>query len=79
MFGIQTLWEVFMANVTFNEDLCKGCGLCVNACPKQILQLDKERLNNKGYHPVTCIDPDKCIGCTFCAVQCPDSVITVER
>ena len=48
MFGIQTLWEVFMANVTFNEDLCKGCGLCVNACPKQILQLDKERLNNKG-------------------------------
>ena len=68
-----------MANVTFNEDLCKGCGLCVNACPKQILQLDKERLNNKGYLPVSCIDPDKCIGCTFCAVQCPDSVITVER
>ena len=37
-----------MANVSFNEDLCKGCGLCVNACPKGILQLDKERLNAKG-------------------------------
>ena len=70
---------VTMAKVTFRDDLCKGCGLCVNACPKKILELDKSRLNNKGYHPVTCIDQDQCIGCTFCAVQCPDSVITVER
>ena len=68
-----------MANVSFNEDLCKGCGLCVNACPKKILQLDKERLNAKGYHPVTCINNAECIGCTQCATTCPDVVITVER
>ncbi|MCR5340231.1 MAG: 4Fe-4S binding protein, partial [Saccharofermentans sp.] len=37
--------------VTFNENLCKGCGLCVAACPKKILELDKTRLNAKGYHP----------------------------
>lgn len=68
-----------MANITINDDLCKGCGLCVNACPKKLLELEKSRLNTKGYHPATCTDITKCIGCTFCAVQCPDSAITVER
>ncbi|MBQ4435256.1 MAG: 4Fe-4S binding protein, partial [Clostridia bacterium] len=23
-----------MAKVTFKKDLCKGCGLCIAACPK---------------------------------------------
>jgi len=68
-----------MAKVTFREDRCKGCGLCVSVCPKKILALDNTRLNSKGYHPIYCVDPSSCIGCTFCAVQCPDSVITVEK
>ena len=68
-----------MAKVTFNEELCKGCGLCVNACPKKILALSKTRLNGKGHTPVEQLDPDKCIGCAFCAMMCPDCVITVER
>ena len=68
-----------MAKITINDDLCKGCGLCVNACPKNILELEKSRLNAKGYHPVHNVDMDSCIGCAFCAVQCPDSAITVER
>lgn len=68
-----------MAKVTFNDDLCKGCSLCVNACPRKILELDKTRLNNKGYHPAVCTDLDQCIGCAFCATTCPDVVITVER
>ena len=65
--------------VTINELVCKGCGLCVRACPKSVLALSKTKLNAKGYHPATCVDPEKCIGCTFCATQCPDVVITVER
>ena len=70
---------VAKGKTTFNENLCKGCGLCVAACPKKILELDKTRLNAKGYHPATCVNPDECIGCAFCATQCPDVVITVER
>ena len=68
-----------MAKVTFREDRCKGCGLCVNACPRQIVKLDEGRLNIQGHHPAICAEPEKCIGCAFCATMCPDCVITVER
>lgn len=67
-----------MAKVTFDENLCKGCGLCVGACPKNLVSL-KETLNAKGYHPAGVADMDSCIGCAFCATMCPDCVITVER
>ena len=68
-----------MGKVTFKRDVCKGCGLCVGACPKKILALDESELNAKGHHPVTCIDMTKCVGCAACATMCPDCVITVER
>ncbi len=68
-----------MAKVTFSENVCKGCGLCVNACPKKIVELDSAKLNSKGHHPAHCIDESKCIGCAFCATMCPDCAITVER
>ena len=68
-----------MAKVTFNEDLCKGCGLCVNACPKNILKIDTDKINKKGYSPSVMTDQEKCIGCAFCATMCPDCIITVEK
>jgi 2-oxoglutarate ferredoxin oxidoreductase subunit delta len=69
----------FKGSVTFNEDLCKGCSLCIASCPVKIIKLDESRINKKGYPPATIIDADKCIGCANCAVMCPDCVITVER
>lgn len=68
-----------MAKVTFNEDLCKGCSLCVGACPKGIIKLSETRLNIKGHHPAEITDQSSCIACAFCATMCPDCVITVER
>ena len=61
---------------TFNENLCKGCGLCVAACPKKILELDKTRLNSKGYHPAAPLN-EGCVGCLSCATMCPDCAITI--
>lgn len=68
-----------MNKVTFKTNLCKGCGLCVDACPKGIISLDLKQLNAKGYHPATITDQSKCIACAMCAIMCPDVVITVEK
>ena len=68
-----------MAKVTINQDRCKGCGLCVEACPKKILVIDENTVNSKGYSPAAMTDQSKCIACAFCARMCPDCVITVEK
>ena len=68
-----------MAKVTFKTDLCKGCGLCVSACPKKILVMSPNVINAKGHHPAEMTNQDACIGCAFCATMCPDCVITVEK
>ena len=69
-----------MANkVTIDENVCKGCGLCVVACPKKIVELDQTKINNKGYHPAFVCDIQKCIACAMCAIMCPDSAIKIEK
>ena len=68
-----------MASVTFQEEKCKGCGLCVTFCPKHILQMAPVRINAMGYHPAECIYQSQCIGCASCARMCPDVVIKVEK
>ncbi len=68
-----------MAKLTFKTDNCKGCGLCVDACPKKVLILAQDKINKKGHHPVEAANPEKCIGCAFCAMMCPDCIIQVER
>ena len=68
-----------MATVTVNEDVCKGCGLCIDACPKKIMEINKHHLNKKGYNPAHCVEPEHCIGCAFCAIMCPDVAIIVEK
>jgi 2-oxoglutarate ferredoxin oxidoreductase subunit delta len=65
--------------VHIEEERCKGCNLCVDACPQHILALNSERFNSKGYCPVRLVDPDACTGCAVCAIICPDVVFTVYR
>ena len=65
--------------VSFDQKYCKGCGLCVQACPVKIISLDTSKTNEKGYNPAHVVEMDKCIGCASCATMCPDCVITVER
>jgi 2-oxoglutarate ferredoxin oxidoreductase subunit delta len=59
------------------DEHCKGCGLCVDACPKHVLELDVAFVNGLGYHPVRLTDADACTSCALCARICPDAVFTV--
>jgi 2-oxoglutarate ferredoxin oxidoreductase subunit delta len=61
-----------------DKDRCKGCGLCVAVCPKNVLELSRE-VNTKGYFPVFQARPGDCIYCTMCCVMCPDVAIAIEK
>jgi 2-oxoglutarate ferredoxin oxidoreductase subunit delta len=58
-------------------DRCKGCGLCVDVCPKHVLVLDPDVVNPLGYHPVRLTDAAACTSCALCARICPDVIFEV--
>jgi 2-oxoglutarate ferredoxin oxidoreductase subunit delta len=58
-------------------DRCKGCELCIAACPKHVLELDTDVTNLLGHHPIRLTDAGACTSCAFCARVCPDVVFTV--
>lgn len=65
--------------VEINRERCKGCNLCVVACPTDVLALQHKEVNNRGYHFAYVVNPDSCIGCASCAAVCPDGCVTVYR
>jgi len=67
-----------MAKVAVDEFFCKGCGLCVTVCPKNLLTTG-DKTNVKGYYYAVQNNADKCAACSLCAIICPDAAITVYR
>ena len=65
-----------MPGIKIDKNYCKGCELCVFACPMQIISMSKE-INLKGYYIAQVHEPTKCIGCMICAITCPDIAIEV--
>ena len=65
-------------SIVVNELYCKGCELCVTACPQGVIRMATDRLTVKGYHPAY-LTGEGCTGCAVCAVVCPEAAITVLR
>ncbi len=63
---------------SIDEERCKGCGLCVTVCPKDVLEISKN-VSVKGYFPVYQARPEKCILCATCCRMCPDVAITITE
>jgi len=64
--------------VEIDQELCKGCEICIYFCPKDVISLS-DRLNASGYLPVVFNDSDECTGCAICAVVCAEVAIEVYR
>ncbi len=69
-----------MSRITVSEERCKGCLLCTQVCPVEIIR-QSERINQNGYKvaEVPAQSMDKCTGCASCATICPDMAIEVWR
>ena len=61
-----------------NEFYCKGCGYCIEFCPKKVFGR-KAELNSKGVRPPVIARPDDCVGCSQCNLLCPDFAIKIEE
>lgn len=61
------------SDVLLNSSWCKGCGICVAFCPKEVLKLDATA------EKVVVAHPEKCVGCGTCERMCPDLAITVHQ
>ena len=66
-----------MASVKILEKYCKGCGLCVEFCPKGVLRISS-RLNPAGLNPAEVVPGSDCSGCRNCITVCPDAAIILS-
>lgn len=70
----------FIGKIIADTERCKGCNLCVVACPLDLLKLAPKQVNRKGYHYVEQLDNENmCNGCSSCAIVCPDGCISVYK
>ncbi|ERM92843.1 ferredoxin [Caldanaerobacter subterraneus subsp. yonseiensis KB-1] len=53
------------------QEWCKGCGICVEFCPRKVLEIKNGKVH--------LIDDEKCIKCGICEMYCPDYAIYVEE
>lgn len=65
-----------MHRIIINQSRCKGCGLCVDVCPQNLISVD-ERMNKKGVYPAFSSQPELCSGCRLCVTVCPDVAIEI--
>ncbi len=59
-----------------DAERCKGCGLCVHFCPKNVLEIT-DKVNAKGHFPAFQARPEECIYCAICCTMCPDVAISI--
>ncbi len=57
---------------------CKGCGFCVEFCPRDVLAIS-DTFNQKGYHPPYALRPEQCVACGLCEMLCPEFAIHVSE
>lgn len=67
-----------MGGIEIEVGKCKGCGLCVGFCKRDVLEMSSGRMTNKkGYHFPIVRSEEECVGCGDCYEMCGDDCIGV--
>lgn len=64
--------------IEIDKELCKGCWICINFCPKNVFEISN-KINNRGYYLPKIARADKCSYCRFCELLCPEFAIIIKR
>lgn len=59
-----------MKEIIINQEWCKGCGICIELCPVNVLEFNEADKSSVAR-------PEDCIGCQLCELRCPDLAIEV--
>lgn len=66
-----------MVTITVDKKFCKGCSLCIEVCPRDVLAISTERGSN-GFLVPEGVKPEACTDCKMCELICPDFAIVVD-
>lgn len=69
----MTVQKESYPRLDINNDWCKGCGICVSFCPKDILAINTETLKVEVHNSFLCV------GCGNCEIYCPDFAVTITK
>jgi 2-oxoglutarate ferredoxin oxidoreductase subunit delta len=57
--------------IFIDSEQCDGCELCLSFCPKEIIEISKDKFNSRMLHYAIVVKPEDCAGCRQCERLCP--------
>jgi 2-oxoglutarate ferredoxin oxidoreductase subunit delta len=75
---LKTVSRTGRGRPEIDEQMCKGCELCIDACPENVLFMS-EKTNAQGVAYAEFETDGICTACQSCAIMCPDSAIRIYK